>query len=269
MKAARILAMSLAVGCCGPVLANSFSNDVTDLWWNPDESGWGVNLIQQSNVVFATFFVYDSLGQAHWYVASDMRAANVPTDRPYEFAGTLYETTGPAFSAASFNPAAVQRREVGSVNFEFVPPNSGRLAYTVDGVSVVKQVTRQTWRANSLNGQYAAGQVIQKSPFADAGCSPPTGLQTFDVVTVVHDGTSVTMTASRSTPPIERCQYVGTYSQAGHMAAVDGLFSCDGGANGTFTLRELEIGVHGFAGNYDARDRGCLVYGNFAAVRTH
>jgi hypothetical protein len=267
MKAAPVFALAMAT--CGPALANTFSNDVTDLWWNPDESGWGVNLIQQSNVVFATFFVYDSNGRAHWYVASDMRASSVPTDRPYEFAGALYETAGPAFSAASFNSAAVTRRQVGTVNFEFIPPGTGRFDYTVDGISVTKQVTRQTWSANNLTGQYAASQVIQKSPFAASGCNPPTGLQTFDQAAVVHSGTSFVMTTSRSSPPIERCQYSGTYTQAGHMAGVDGAFTCDSGASGPFTLRELEIGVHGFAANYDAHDRGCQVYGNFAAVRTN
>jgi hypothetical protein len=269
MKTATILTLSLLAGTCGPALATTFSNDVTDLWWNPDESGWGVNLIQQSNVVFATFFVYDSLGQPHWYVASDMRAENVPTDRPYEFSGALYETTGPAFSAPVFNPAAVTRRQVGSANFEFIPPDTGTLTYSVDGVSVTKQVRRQTWAANDPSGQYTAAQVTQKSPFAAAGCNAPTGLQTFDQVAVALAGNSFTMTASRVSPSGGRCQYAGTYSQAGHMGAVDGAFTCDGGSNGTFTLRELEVGVHGFAGNYDASDRGCQVYGNFAAVRAN
>src|SRR5215831_3630119 len=30
----------------------------SDLWWNPAESGWGVNLQQQGNILFATWFTY-------------------------------------------------------------------------------------------------------------------------------------------------------------------------------------------------------------------
>ena len=29
-----------------PAGATNFGTDYTDLWWNPSESGWGVNLIQ-------------------------------------------------------------------------------------------------------------------------------------------------------------------------------------------------------------------------------
>lgn len=250
--------------------ATSFSNDVTDLWWNPDESGWGVNLIQQSNVVFATFFVYDTNGEPHWYVASDLRAANVPTDIRYQFTGRLYETTGPAFSAASFNAGAVTRRDVGPMTFEFFPPDNGRVIYSVDGVAVDKVVTRQTWAANDFSGKYAGGVVTIRSPFNAAGCAPPVGAQLFSDITITHSGTSVSMTAVRgAAPPDELCTYTGSYSQTGHMGRIEGAYSCNGGANGSFVLREAEVGVNGLSAAYTATDRGCGVYGNFSAIRTN
>lgn len=270
MRRTTLAAASLSLLMAGmPSRANTFSNDVTDLWWNPNESGWGVNLIQQANVVFATFFIYDSGGQPHWYVASDMRAASVPSDRPYVFSGALYETSGPAFSAASFNPGAVTHRQVGTVIFEFVAPATGRLDYTIDGVAVSKQVTRQTWRANDMSGKYAAWYVTQKVFSAPSGCNPAAGVQAFDDVTISQSDTAFTMTASRTAAPIERCDFTGTYTQAGHMGAVDGAFSCTAGGNGSFTLRELEVGVNGFDGRFGLHDRGCSSYGNFAAVRSN
>ena len=51
------------------------------------------------------------------------------------------------------------------------------------------------------------------------------------------------------------------------MGAVDGVYSCDSGANGTFQLRELEAGTHGFAASVVENDRGCGVTGNIAAIR--
>ncbi len=33
------------------------TTDVSDLWWNPSESGWGMQLVQEGNFVFATVFV--------------------------------------------------------------------------------------------------------------------------------------------------------------------------------------------------------------------
>ena len=269
MKARRFLAAA-AVWLCSAGAANAtstFSNDITDLWWNANESGWGINIIQQSNVLFATLFVYDSTGRARWFVASDMRGANVPTDRPYEFMGRLYETTGPAFSAASFNPAAVTVRDVGAITFEFIPPSNGNLTYTVDGTTVSKHVTRQTWRSNSLAGTFAGAQVLQKSPFAAAGCTAKVGLQPFDNITIAHADTTIGITASSGTAPLERCNYTGTYSQAGHVGNVDGVYSCDSGANGTFEWREVELGTNGFSANVFANDRSCAVYGNIAAIR--
>jgi hypothetical protein len=74
--------------------ANPFSPDASDLWWNSAESGWGVNIVQQSNILFATFFLYGPDARARWYVAPGMRCPNTPTDQLMICAGTLYETTG-------------------------------------------------------------------------------------------------------------------------------------------------------------------------------
>ena len=35
--------------------ANTFTTDLTDLWWNANESGWGVTATHQREVVFLTF----------------------------------------------------------------------------------------------------------------------------------------------------------------------------------------------------------------------
>jgi hypothetical protein len=37
------------------------------MWWNPDESGWGVNVILQKDVGYIAFFVYDSARNPVWY----------------------------------------------------------------------------------------------------------------------------------------------------------------------------------------------------------
>lgn len=266
MKLARRLGI-LAVACVGlgAHAMSTFSNDTTDLWWNQNESGWGINIIQQSNILFATLFVYDTTGVPHWYVASSMTGNNVA---PYTFSGRLYETTGPAFSTPSFDPAAVTRRDVGDISFQFTPPNTGVLAYTVDGVKVSKQVTRQTWAANNLAGTFAGAQVLQKAASAAPSCAPKTGLQPFDTISITHPAdNSFSMVASSTNAPLEQCRYTGTYSQAGHIGLVDGVYACDSGANGTFQLREVELGTNGFAANVSETDRGCGVNGNIAAIR--
>jgi len=266
----RIVLAVLSLALCMQARAmNAFSNDVSDLWWNPDESGWGVNVIEQSNILFATLFVYDQNGQAHWYVASDLTSINVPTDRPYEFTGRLYETTGPVFSAASFAASAVTRRDVGTMTFEFIPPYNANLSYSVDGAVVSKHVVRQAWATNNLSGNYFGGQFTIKSPFTPSTCTTKAGLQAFDNITIAHSGSSVTIEAAFGTPPQELCRYTGTYSQSGHMGEVSGAYSCQTGASGTFKLLEVEVGTNGFSSSYSATTNGCTVLGNFSAVRAN
>lgn len=66
MKTIRYLFLSLvALAIAGAAQATTHSTDYTDLWWNsPDnsESGWGVNVVQQGDIVFATFFIYGADG---------------------------------------------------------------------------------------------------------------------------------------------------------------------------------------------------------------
>ena len=37
------------------------------LWWNPLESGWGINFAHQGDIIFATWFTYGADNQPQWY----------------------------------------------------------------------------------------------------------------------------------------------------------------------------------------------------------
>jgi alpha-tubulin suppressor-like RCC1 family protein len=110
--------------------------DYTDLWWNPNESGWGIAVSQQANVMFLTWFVYDAGGEPVWYVASACAVSGNGCSGP------LYRTTGPAFGP-SFDPTSVHVSTVGTVSLAFTDPNNGTLTYTVNGTSGTKSITRQ------------------------------------------------------------------------------------------------------------------------------
>ena len=116
--------------------------DVEGLWWNApaaSESGWGINLAQQGDVIFATWFTYDATGAAWWLSMTTSRTAgNV-------YSGTLYETHGPAFSAMPFDPALVQPTAVGSGTLSFTSGTTGTFSYTVNGIAQVKSITRQVF----------------------------------------------------------------------------------------------------------------------------
>src|SRR4051794_3341309 len=102
--AALVMAAGLA-----PATSSASIYDVTGLWYNPNESGWGMNVIQQSSVLFITIFVYGPDGRPTWYVASDTRFV---AGTAVKYTGPLYATTGPYFGG-TFNPNAVSARQVG------------------------------------------------------------------------------------------------------------------------------------------------------------
>jgi serine protease len=116
-----------------------------DLWWalGGTESGWGVNLTQQGTTIFATWFTYDANRNPLWYSVTATRTA------PNTYVGTLYRTTGPAFSAVPFDPNQVHRTPVGTATFTFSDGNNATFAYQVnDGVNVATQtraITRQVF----------------------------------------------------------------------------------------------------------------------------
>jgi lysyl endopeptidase len=122
----------------GAAIAPAF--DYSDLWWNPNESGWGLNLVQHpSKVVFGVWYTYEMDGTRTWYVMPTGSWTSSTT-----YTGPLYVTNGPSFEKA-FDPAQVQTREVGTLTLNFSSQNAGTFSYSVDGVTGTKSMQRQTF----------------------------------------------------------------------------------------------------------------------------
>ena len=124
--------------CTWSAFDRSFSNNEQDLWFNPNESGWGVNVAQHGNTIFATLFTYDRNGKGLWLVLPDGEQTTAGT-----FSGTIYTTSGPAFNASPWH--AISFEAVGTMTFDFSNGNAGTLTYTFDGVTVTKTIQRQVF----------------------------------------------------------------------------------------------------------------------------
>jgi hypothetical protein len=114
-----------------------------DLWWAApagSESGWGINLTHQDDVIFATWYTYGANGSPLWL------SATAPRTGPGTYAGKLYRTSGPAFDAVPFDPARVVLSEVGDLALKFTDGNTGTFDYTLLGVTQSKRITRQVFR---------------------------------------------------------------------------------------------------------------------------
>ena len=128
----------------------TFNTNYQDLWWNPSESGWGINLTHQSDIIFATLFTYDAAGKGMWLILS--RGDRIVGTQ--NFAGAIYRTTGPNFDAVPFTPIGpANPPQVGNMRLEFADGNTAKLIYDVNGASVTKNIQRQTFDAFRSNCQ--------------------------------------------------------------------------------------------------------------------
>jgi hypothetical protein len=138
-----------------------------DLWWRSpaaSESGWGVNLAHQGDLLFATWFTYDVSGKPLWLVMSNgIRVGNAT------WSGTLYRTNGPAFDKLPWNPSQVAYTQVGTATFSFTDASNGSFAYTVNGISQSKPITRYAFAspATCLQIESRHGQTTPR-PFRPA-----------------------------------------------------------------------------------------------------
>ena len=162
MISIRILLFTALTALSLAASATPQQRDATDLWIDPAESGWGLNVFHQGDTLFASLFVYGVDGQPKWYTASALTGSSVYT-------GDLTEAAGPSFSEP-FDPARVTRRTVGQMTFTLGPmsfmsadADSATVDYTIDGVRVTRQVRRFAFAATNLAGTFRGYRYERQS----------------------------------------------------------------------------------------------------------
>jgi hypothetical protein len=255
--AAATLSSTVAAGATIPV---NIGSQYSDLWWNPQESGWGMNIVQQGETAFVTLFVYGPDDRPTWYVASDARVFAVDASGNPAFRGTLYKTTGP-WMGGPFDSAKVRLQPVGQLVIE--PRVDGRLnlTYSAEGISVSKDVVRSTFSAPDIGATYHGSFSLRQA----VPGGTPYGTRQYGADVLVHlEGDVVFM---RVEEPFSRCEYRGTRVPSGRYAQIDGAYSCAAGESGTFAITEFEVTEHGITGYLRTYSATNNQYGRFAAAR--
>jgi alpha-tubulin suppressor-like RCC1 family protein len=129
---------------CGSALPAS-PGPLSGLWWNPDESGWGIDFTQRRDVVFAAWFTYDATGNPAWYVASSCAMPSGQTGASGTCNGTLYRVTGPAFFGAAFDPSRVNVAQAGTLQVSFDDASHASMTYAVGSQSRTVALQRQVF----------------------------------------------------------------------------------------------------------------------------
>lgn len=120
-----------------PITAQA--QNYSDIWWNPAESGWGLTIADHQSQLFAVWFTYRQDGSPTWYVIPGGTFSN----NRQRFQGDIYATSGPSYSAATFDPAQVTATKVGTTTIDFTSSGAGTFTYSLEGVTQTKPIQRQ------------------------------------------------------------------------------------------------------------------------------
>ena len=131
MKVRFLLPILLALALPAAAQSTPAAN-YTDMWWNQNESGWGISFAQHTgtNQVFAVWYTYDprepaSSGKAKplWIVMPGGTWTS-----PTRVTGSAYVTNGVPFNQSG---ASQRTNLAGTFTFEFSSASSGTFTYDI------------------------------------------------------------------------------------------------------------------------------------------
>jgi hypothetical protein len=273
---ALLTVATLATGVANAASTTNFS----DQWWIEAESGWGASVLQQADILFIDLFVYGADNKPTWFTAAASNQSSAPAGHTL-FTGDLYQTNGPYFGGA-FNSSAVSYAKVGTLTFDADTTNTAKMTYTVNGVPVVKNVTRQTWRYENLSGSYYGGFVWDQ-PCEDGTDNDHNEIygsmqitqSTANAIRIDMQITTLTSNGVPQTVPANwSATMTGPYTQSGHMGQIRATIA-DTETTDTmvWTLFEIERTINGITGRLTSEVPGddCKIArrydGRFGGVR--
>ena len=158
------------------------------LWWNAppgSEAGWGINFAHQGNVIFATWFTYNSAG-ANWWLSM---IANALADNLY--VGNLYVTNGPAFNTVPFDPAQVTETGLGPSTLYFSDADNGTFTYQIGDVTQTKHITREVFGTMPSCAWGAQPDLALAVHYQDLWWAAPAGSESGWGVNLTQQGATI------------------------------------------------------------------------------
>jgi hypothetical protein len=243
--------------------------DYGDIWWNSHEEGWGLQISDQGDLLFMTFYVYDAAGKPTWFTALlSYSSTNVSGARIYS--GGLYANPSGAYYGSPWTPgpAAIP---VGTATFQADTSTTATLDYTVNGVPVHKPIERYAYNSMNLSGNGYIGSFIELDTLCTnpANNGPVALSGTFNIThNPPNPAVTVAVTLTDNVQTIQ-CTFAGSFSQAGRYGAINnGTFTCNSGDTGTFSAHDIELTSQGILARYDSvsATRGCHATGGFGGL---
>jgi alpha-tubulin suppressor-like RCC1 family protein len=123
--------------------ASAKVSPLTGLWWNPNESGWGISLTQQASTIFVAWYTYDQAGKPSWFVMSNCAMAG------NSCSGDIYAVSGGTSLGVPWNGAGKLVNKTGVGTITFSDNDNAVFNFTINGANGSKTITRQVFGTGS------------------------------------------------------------------------------------------------------------------------
>jgi hypothetical protein len=136
----EVFASQESSSSCGGDAASSQPARYQGFWANASESGWGLYIAHQADVVFGIWLTYSANGNPLWYSMPLARGDG------NSYSGPIVFSTGPAFDDPLYDASRVGAMEVGSATMSFDDANNAHLQYNLPGLYAgTRDVARQVF----------------------------------------------------------------------------------------------------------------------------
>jgi hypothetical protein len=165
--------------CTFTTASRAGAGNYTDVWWKESESGWGISIIHQGDLIFIAWYTYGSDGKPMWVTGLATRQANG------SFSGELNRpASGVAFNLINGPATTFPVPTVGNFSLSFSNGETGTFNYTIDGISQSKAITRLVY-VGADQPKTVCAVPGGGTPGTLASCDP--GLNTGDFRTTRFD----------------------------------------------------------------------------------
>ena len=233
-----------------------------DWWYNPNMSGMGLNIGQQDQNLFVTWFMYENSENPSFLLFYGDLDAN------QSLTAEIHRYFGP--EPPAYDETLWRGEVVGTVTIAFSSPTAGTFSYQYDGKAGSFPIERYSFHSINLSGTYLAVEVG-----TDSNCDQP-GIDIWAnlaLLSLTHTGNDLSGTSTRELAQ-GVTQFALTATQHGS------LFTASGSANyssdtesstGSFSLSNVRLvdDFLTFDSVYLMPDRGvdCRSDGKTTAVR--
>ena len=206
------------------------ANNYQDWWWNPAQSGMGLNIGQQNDSIFVAWFNYGDDTKASFLTMGGVLNGNTLT-------GTLYRGTGPV-PGPNYNPAQVKQTAVGTATITFNSNNDATLIYSYDNKGGTMALQRFSFATPNFNQSWTLTETITQSGCATSSMN---GGFTTNSSLKGQQGTDSKVTLTHLDSSGGMCVATLTSQPTGSRWTGPGNMVCDDGTTANIIFEDLSI----------------------------